>query len=67
MEHEWLSWKRKPYGRPFKFLEVTRGSGEAASGEVPDESDEQRVPVQLKSPDLWQSAPWDNSPNIREL
>ena len=52
VEHEWLSWKRKPYGRPFKFLEVTRGKGEAASGEVPDESDEQRVPVQLKSPDL---------------
>jgi len=51
VEHEWLSWKRQSYGRPFKFLDVTRGRGEAASGEVPDESDE-RVPVRLKSPDL---------------
>lgn len=44
---EWLRWKRKRYGAPFKFLEVARGQGEAASGEFPDESDE-RVPVRLK-------------------
>ena len=49
--YEWLRWKRHIRGRPFKFLEVKSGLGEAASGEVPDESDE-RVPVRLNSPDL---------------
>ena len=49
--HEWLRWKRKPYGAPFRFLENRRGLGQAVSGEVPDEED-QRVDIALSSPDL---------------
>lgn len=49
--HEWLRWKRRRYGAPFRFLEYRRGRGEAASGEAPDAEDE-RVEVPLRSPDL---------------
>ena len=49
--HEWLSWKRRRYGRPFRFLEYQRGAGQAVSGELPDEQDK-RVQVPLSSPDL---------------
>ncbi len=48
---EWLRWKRKPYGAPFRFLENLGGQGQAVSGEVPDEED-QRVDIALSSPDL---------------
>ena len=49
--YEWLRWKRRSYGAPFRFLEYRRGSGQAASGEAPDEKDE-RVEIPLRSPDL---------------
>ena len=49
--HEWLSWKRRGWGAPFRFLEYQNGRGEAASGEAPDAED-QRVNTPLKSPDL---------------
>lgn len=49
--HEWLRWKRKPYGAPFRFLENTSGYGQAVSGEMPDEEDK-RVDIALNSPDL---------------
>lgn len=49
--YEWLRWKRKPYGAPFRFLENRRGQGQAVSGEMPDEED-QRVDIALSSPDL---------------
>lgn len=49
--HEWLRWKRKPYGAPFRFLENRSGQGQAVSGEMPDEED-QRVDIALTSPDL---------------
>ena len=49
--HEWLSWKRKSHGRPFRFLEYQHGAGQAASGELPDERDA-RVGIPLSSPDL---------------
>ena len=49
--HEWLRWKRRPWGAPFRFLEYQNGQGEAASGETPDAED-QRVNTPLKSPDL---------------
>ena len=48
---EWVQWRRKPYGRPFRFLEYGRGVGRATSGETPDEEDERRE-VTLQSPDL---------------
>ncbi len=49
--HEWLRWKRRRYGAPFRFLEYRNGQGEAVSGEAPDAED-QRVKTPLKSPDL---------------
>ena len=49
--HEWLRWKRKPYGAPFTFLENREGQGLAVGGEVPDEED-QRVNIALNSSDL---------------
>lgn len=48
---EWLQWKRGSHGRPFRFLEFARGSGQVVSGEMPDEHDE-RIPETLSSPDL---------------
>ena len=48
---ESLSWKRKSYGAPFRFLDYHRGQGVATSGEAPDEEDA-RVDTPLKSPDL---------------
>ena len=48
---EWLRWKRRSYGAPFKFLDYREGQGEAVSGELPDEKDTRRR-VPLKSPDL---------------
>ncbi len=48
---EWLQWSRKGQGRPFKFLDYTRGKGEAVGGEDPDVS-AARTPFPLKSPDL---------------
>ena len=49
--HEWLSWKRRSYGAPFRFLDYQRGAGQAVSGELPDAQDK-RVQVPLSSPDL---------------
>ncbi len=49
--HEWLSWRRKQRGQPFRFLEFKKGKGEAVSGERPDKTAE-RVPFELQAPDL---------------
>jgi len=48
---EWLQWKRKSYGAPFRFLEYKEGEGRAISGEMPDAEDN-RVSTSLRSPDL---------------
>lgn len=48
---EWLSWRRKSSGRPFKFLDYRAGHGSAVSGEEPDETD-RRVQTPLRSSDL---------------
>lgn len=49
---ESLRWRRgKRYGKPFKFLDFSHGSGLVISGELPEEDDE-RVAEQLESPDL---------------
>ncbi len=48
---EWLQWRRGQKGKPFRFLEFSRGKGRAASGETPDEGN-QREEVNLRSPDL---------------
>ena len=49
--HEWLRWKRRSFGAPFRFLDYQRGAGQAVSGELPDAQD-MRVQVPLSSPDL---------------
>ena len=51
VKEEWLHWRRKRYGRPFRFLDYREGHGRAASGELPDEHDT-RSEVPLQSPDL---------------
>jgi len=38
VQHEWLHWTRGPGGRPFRFLDFTRGAGQVISGDVPEES-----------------------------
>lgn len=48
---EWLQWRRRERGRPFRFLEYKSGQGSAISGEVPDEQDK-RSEIPLRSPDL---------------
>ena len=48
---EWLRWKRRSYGQPFRFLDYREGQGRAVSGELPDAEDN-RLDIPLKSPDL---------------
>jgi predicted ATPase len=51
VSEEWLWWKRRSYGHPFRFLNYRNGQGEVIGGDAPDET-AQRVPVPLRSPDL---------------
>ncbi len=48
---EWLQWRRGSKGKPFRFLEFSRGQGRAARGETPDE-DDARLETNLRSADL---------------
>lgn len=48
---EWLQWRRKEQGNPFRFLDYHNGHGRAVSGESPDEQDD-RVDTPLKSAEL---------------
>ncbi|MCX6829974.1 MAG: AAA family ATPase [candidate division Zixibacteria bacterium] len=48
---EWLQWKRKPRGRPFRFLEFRRGAGTVITGDMPDE-DDQRIEEKLESQEM---------------
>lgn len=48
---EWLQWRRGSQGRPFRFLDLQNGRGQAFSGEVPDAQD-RRIPISLRSPDV---------------
>jgi predicted ATPase len=48
---EWLHWRRKAHGRPFRFLDFKRGKGQVISGEMPDEED-YRVEETLAAPDM---------------
>ena len=47
---EWLRWKRRRYGAPFRFLDYADGEGRVISGELPDARDE-RITVPLSAPD----------------
>jgi len=53
VSREWLRWTRRrgSAGRPFNFLDFSRGTGKVISGEVPEETDE-RIPETLDSPEL---------------
>ncbi len=48
---EWLQWRRKPRGKPFRFLDFSKGTGLVVTGEMPDEQD-QRMEEQLASPEM---------------
>lgn len=48
---EWLQWRRKQRGRPFRFLEFREGAGRVVSGDIPDEQDH-RIEEALDSPDM---------------
>jgi predicted ATPase len=48
---EWLQWRRKQYGKPFRFLDFSMGSGQVVSGDRPDEQDT-RVSEDLDSPEM---------------
>ena len=48
---EWLQWRRASKGKPFRFLEFSRGKGRAASGETPNKKNA-RPETNLRSPDL---------------
>jgi predicted ATPase len=50
VSEEWLAWKRKSYGAPFRFLDFREGAGRVVSGEAPDEQDE-RIEERLSSPE----------------
>ena len=48
---EWLYWRRKSKGKPFRFLDFKKGEGQVISGEMPDEEDE-RIFEKLESPEF---------------
>jgi predicted ATPase len=48
---EWLRWKRRPRGAPFRFLDFKNGAGLVVTGEMPDETDE-RMEEALDSPEV---------------
>ncbi len=48
---EWLQWRRSQYGKPFRFLDFTRGAGRVVSGEQPDLLDK-RIDEQLDSQEM---------------
>jgi len=48
---EWLEWRRKPNGKPFRFLDFKNGSGEVITGDLPEENDE-RIFETLDSPEM---------------
>src|SRR5215216_4185433 len=50
VSEEWLAWKRKSYGAPFRFLDFRKGEGRVVSGDMPDEQDE-RIEERLSSPE----------------
>jgi predicted ATPase len=45
---EWLHWRRRPKGKPFRFLDFKEGEGIVISGENPQEEDE-RISERLDS------------------
>ncbi|BAQ63581.1 AAA family ATPase [Geminocystis sp. NIES-3709] len=48
---EWLQWRRKSSGKPFRFLDFKRGEGQVVSGDTPDAENE-RISEKLESPEF---------------
>ncbi len=46
---EWMQWRRKRHGRPFRFMDYASGNGYAITGDAPDETAE-RSDQPLTSP-----------------
>ena len=51
VENESLQWRRKSYGKPFRFLDFRQGGGSVITGEMPDEADT-RIEEQLDDPSM---------------
>ena len=51
VSREFLQWKRGSHGKPFRFLNFTKGEGEVVTGDSPDIEDT-RTPEKLDSSDL---------------
>jgi predicted ATPase len=51
VSEEWLEWRRKQRGKPFKFLSFQDGAGQVVTGDLPDEQDV-RVEERLDSPEI---------------
>jgi len=47
---EWLQWRRKEAGKPWRFLDFKKGAGQVITGDMPDEQD-QRIEEALDSPE----------------
>ncbi len=43
IRREFLKWRRGRYGKPFKFLDLTDGTGYVVTGEQPEDRDERRA------------------------
>ncbi len=48
VKEEWLRWKRKSRGQPFRFLDFKEGKGLVVTGDMPDEEDA-RIEEELDS------------------
>ena len=51
VQNESLQWRRKRYGKPFRFLDFGQGRGNVITGEMPDEADT-RIEEQLDDPSM---------------
>lgn len=50
ISEEWLQWRRKESGKPWRFLDFKNGSGQVITGDMPEEQD-QRMDEELDSPE----------------
>ncbi|WP_156457952.1 AAA family ATPase [Sphingomonas sp. Leaf412] len=48
---EWMHWKRKSWGAPFRFLDYRYGQGSVISGDLPEEADV-KTELPLAGPDV---------------
>ncbi|RJP61391.1 MAG: ATPase [Candidatus Auribacter fodinae] len=51
IKEEWLRWKRRSEGAPFKFLDFKLGEGQVISGNYPEKEDD-KIKEKLDSPEV---------------